>query len=298
MNAWLALAASFVVMGGQFAVGKLGLQAGLSAYDLVALRFIFAAAALAPVLGWRGWKDAAGIGWGRALLLAVIAGSPYSLLMFGALNFVPAGHGAMIVPSTTLVMGTVLGAWWLGERHPPRRYVGAVIVLAGVVLIGAHSLGAASGGQKGDLMFLLAGLCWGSYTLLVKRWKVAPLAATAALSMASLLYLPVYFAALGPRLQLVPVGDLLLQGLYQGIAQSVLAMIGYAYAVKKLGSTPVSVGLATVPVIGTLIGMVLVGEMPAALTCAGLAAVSLGMLVANWPAARAPAQLNPTGNLQ
>ena len=181
MNAWLALAASFVIMGGQFAVGKLGLQAGMSAYDLVALRFIFAAAALAPVLcmgGWQGIKSAAGIGWGRALLLALIAGSPYSWLMFGALNYVPAAHGAMIVPSTTLVMGTVLGALWLGERHPPRRYVGAVFVLLGVLLIGAHSIGTASGGL-GDAMFLTAGLCWGSYTLLcgaggLIRWPPPP----------------------------------------------------------------------------------------------------------------------------
>jgi len=298
MNAWLALAASFVIMGGQFAVGKLGLQAGMSTYDLVALRFIFAAAALAPVLcmgGWQSIRSAAGIGWGRALLLALIAGSPYSWLMFGALNYVPAAHGAMIVPSTTLVMGTVLGALWLGERHPPRRYVGAVFVLLGVLLIGAHSIGTASGGL-GDAMFLTAGLCWGSYTLLVRRWKLDPLAATAALSVASLLYLPLYFLALEPRLAQVAWGDILLQGLYQGIAQSVLAMIGYAYAVKKLGSAPVSVGIATVPVIGTLIGIVLIGESPAVLTWAGLAVVSVGMLVANWPAARLSSlQLKTTG---
>jgi drug/metabolite transporter (DMT)-like permease len=81
-----------------------------------------------------------------------------------------------------------------------------------------------------------------------------------------------------------------LQGLYQGLLQSVFAMVGYAYAVKKLGAAPVAVGVATVPVIGTLLAMVLTAEVPALLTWAGLAAVSLGMLVANWPVGRiAPA---------
>src|SRR5580693_818706 len=130
-------------MGGQFAVAKLGLAAGLTAYDLVALRFIFAALALAPVLlkwGRTGWRSAGGVGWGRAFLLALIAGSPYALLLFGALNFVPAGHGSMIVPGTTVVLGTVLGALWLGENHPRRRYAGAALVLLGIVLTGAHSL--------------------------------------------------------------------------------------------------------------------------------------------------------------
>ena len=289
MNAWLAMSAAFLIMGGQFAVGKLGLRAGLSAYDLVALRYVFAALALAPVLGLKwagGWKDAAGVGWVRALLLAVIAGSPYSLMMFSALNWVPAAHGAMLVPGVTVVMGTLLGALWLGERHPPRRYVGAALVLLGVLLIGAHSLDAPVTGRLGDALFLASGVAWGLYTLLVKRWKLEPLAATAALTMASLLYLPPYWLWLEPRLAGVPWSASLLQGLYQGVLQSVVAMIAYAYAVKRLGAATVAVGIATVPVIGTLIGIELAAEWPAGLTWAGLAAVSLGTLVANWPARR------------
>jgi drug/metabolite transporter (DMT)-like permease len=286
VNAWLVLTAVFAVMGGQFAVGKLGLAAGLDAWDLVALRYAFAAVALAPIMFMRGWKSAAGVGWGRALLLAVIAGSPYSLLMFGALEFVPSAHGAMIVPGITVVMGTVLGALWLGERHPARRYAGAALVLAGILLTGAHSLHGGAGhelGWVGDLMFLAAGLMWALYTLLVRRWKLDPLAATAALTMASLLYLPPYFLFLEPRLLQVPLSALLLQGIYQGVLQSVFAMIGYAYAVKKLGASPVAVGIATVPMIGTLIAMLVTSELPAALTWAGLAVVSLGIMVANWP---------------
>jgi drug/metabolite transporter (DMT)-like permease len=288
MNPWLVLSAVFAVMGGQFAVGKLGLAAGLTAYDLVALRYVFAAVALAPVLFTRGWRGAAGVGWGRALLLAVIAGSPYSLLMFGALNYVPSAHGAMIVPGITVVVSTVLGALWLGERHPLKRYVGAALVLVGIVLTGAHSLHGHAGPPNawlGDLMFLAAGLAWALFTLLVKRWKLDPLAATAALSLASLLYLPVYFAFLEPRILQVAFSAVLVQGVYQGLLQSVFAMVGYAYAVKKLGASAVAVGIATVPVIGTLIGMSVTGELPAALTWAGLAVVSLGILVANWPRA-------------
>jgi drug/metabolite transporter (DMT)-like permease len=293
MKTWLILGAAYLVMGGQFAVAKLGLAAGLTAHDLVALRFVFAAAALAPVLfarGWDGLKNAAGIGWGRALLLALIAGSPYALLLFGALNFVPAGHGAMIIPGTTVVLGTVLGALWLGENHPRRRYVGAALVLAGIILTGAHSLqGGAESGHAwlGDAMFLAAGLEWALFTLLVKRWKLDPLIATAVLSVISLLYLAPYFLLFEPRILQVPLSAVLLQGLYQGLLQSVFAMVGYAYAVKKLGAAPVAVGVATVPVIGTLLAMALTAEVPALLTWAGLAAVSAGMVVANWPVARA-----------
>jgi drug/metabolite transporter (DMT)-like permease len=283
MKAWLALAFTFVVMGGQFAVGKLGLRAGLTAYDIVALRVMFAALPLLPWLLARGFKSAAGVGWGRAIALALIAGSPYALLMFGALSYVPAAHGAMIVPGLTLVMGVALGALWLGEAQPPRRYAGAAIALAGLLLIGAHSFAAPGSHWIGDLLFCAAGLCWGLYSLLAKRWALQPLDATAALSVASLGYLPVYFLWLDPRLSVVPSHELLLQGAYHGILQGVLAMVGYTYAVQRLGAARVSVSVATVPVIGTLLAIALLGERPPFLTWIGLATVSLGMLVANWP---------------
>ena len=304
MNAWLVLAGAFLIMGGQFAVGKLGLAAGLSAYDLAALRFIFAAVALAPVFGVKwvgGWKDAAGVGWGRALMLALVAGSPYSLMMFAALHWVPAAHGAMLVPGVTVVVGTLFGPLWLGERQAPQRYAGAALVLLGILLIGAHSLDAPVSGRQGDALFLACGLAWASFTLLVRHWKLEPLAATAALSMASLLYLPVYWLLLEPRLASVAWSASLLQGVYQGLLQSVVAMIAYAYAVKRLGAAPVAVGIASVPVVGTLLGILLAAEWPAPLAWGGLAAVSLGMGVANWPLKRTPdsvatAALHPSSN--
>ncbi len=84
--AWLALAAAFVVMAGQFAVAKRGLSTGLTAYDIVALRFVGAAIPAAVILGRRGVRDLAGVGYGRGAFLALIAGSPYALLMYLALR--------------------------------------------------------------------------------------------------------------------------------------------------------------------------------------------------------------------
>ena len=65
--AWAILFAALVVMGGQFAVGKLGFAAGLTPYDLVALRFLGAAIVALPVVLRRGcgrWPEWGGdAGW-------------------------------------------------------------------------------------------------------------------------------------------------------------------------------------------------------------------------------------------
>ena len=135
--AWLALVAAFIVMAGQFAVAKHGLSVGLTAYDIVALRFLGAAIAAAAILVRRGVRDLGGVGYGRGAFLALIAGSPYALLMYIALRFAPAAHGAMLIPGVGMVVATVIGAAWVGEHHGRGRYVGVVIVLVGLSVLGA-----------------------------------------------------------------------------------------------------------------------------------------------------------------
>src|SRR5437899_1518032 len=104
-------------MGGQFAVARRGLAAGLTAHDIVALRFVGSALPAVGILLRSGISRLGGVGWGRGALLALVAGSPYAFLMYQALGFAPAAHGAMLVPGIGLIVATVIGAAWVGERH-------------------------------------------------------------------------------------------------------------------------------------------------------------------------------------
>jgi drug/metabolite transporter (DMT)-like permease len=281
--AWLVLLAALVVMGGQFAVGKLGLAAGLTPGDLVALRFVGAAVVALPVVLGRGLGSLAGVGWGRGLALAVVAGSPYALLMYGALQFAPAAHGAMLVPGVGLIVATVIGAAWVGERHAPARYLGAAVVLGGLVILGT---GGASGPRDtwlGDALFAVVGVAWGLFTLLIRRWQLDALAAVAALSIVSLAYVPVYALWLEPRVLEVAPGASFLQAGYQGVLQTMVAFVGYAFAVRRLGAGTASVATAAVPVFGALLAIPLIGEWPAATAWVGLATVCGGIALANVP---------------
>lgn len=276
-------------MGGQFAVGKLGFAAGLTPYDIVALRFLGAAVVAVPVMLRRGAGSLAGVGWRRGLALMLIAGSPYALLMYAALRFAPAAHGAMLVPGVGLIVATVIGAAWVGERHGAARYVGAGIVLAGLGILGAGGASAPGKTWLGDAIFAVVGVAWGFFTLVIRRWRLDAVAAVAALSILSLSYLPVYALALDPRLFAVPFAASLLQAGYQGLLQTIVAFAGYAFAVRRLGAGTASVATAGVPVFGALLAIPIVGEWPAPSAWAGLAIVCAGIAVANLPgASRSP----------
>jgi drug/metabolite transporter (DMT)-like permease len=279
--AWLVLLAALVVMGGQFAVGKLGLAAGLTPADIVALRFLGASIVALPVVLGRGPGSLAGVGWGRGLVLAVVAGSPYALLMYAALQFAPAAHGAMLVPGVGLIVATVIGAAWVGERHAPARYLGAAVVLVGLVILGTGGAAGSRDTWFGDVLFTLVGVAWGLFTLLIRRWHLDALAAVAALSILSLAYLPAYALWLAPRLLAVAPGASLLQAGYQGVLQTMVAFVGYAFAVRRLGAGTASVATAAVPVFGALLAIPLIGEWPAASAWVGLATVCAGIALAN-----------------
>ena len=292
--AWAILLAALVVMGGQFAVGKLGFAAGLTPYDLVALRFVGAAVVALPVVLRRGAWSLAGVGWGRGLALMLVAGSPYALLMYAALQFAPAAHGAMLVPGVGLIVATVIGAAWVGERHGTVRYVGAGVVLVGLTILGVGGAFAPGETWVGDAIFAVVGMAWGLFTLLIRRWRLDAVAAVAVLSILSLTYLPVYVVALHPRLLAVPLAASLLQAGYQGLLQTIVAFAGYAFAVRRLGAGTASVATAAVPVFGTLLAIPIVGEWPLPSAWAGLATVCAGIAIANLPgASRAPFEAAP-----
>jgi drug/metabolite transporter (DMT)-like permease len=280
-EAWLALAGAFLVMAGQFAVAKRGLSAGLTAYDIAALRFVGAALPAALILMRRGGAGLGGVGYGRGALLALIAGSPYAVLMYVALGLAPAAHAAMLIPGLGIVVATVFGAAWVGERHGRGRYAGILIVLTGLAVLGAGGAYSSPLTGLGDLLLVIGGVEWGLFTLLVRRWQLDALTATAALALLSLVYLPVYLLILHPRVFAVPLRDVLLQVGYQGVLLTVCAFAAYAFAVGRLGAGTAAIAAAAIPVLGTVLAIALIAESPSTATWIGLVTVCLGIVVAN-----------------
>jgi drug/metabolite transporter (DMT)-like permease len=96
----------------------------LTPWDLAALRFGVAGPLLLPIVVRHGLGHAAGIGWGRAVVLAIVAGAPYTLILYAGLALAPAGHGAVIITGATPVVSTLLVWFWLGDRPSATRRCG------------------------------------------------------------------------------------------------------------------------------------------------------------------------------
>ena len=275
---------SAVAMWGAYlAFARAGVSAGLTPFDFVALRYATAGAIMLPWLLAHGIGSLAGHGWRRGGALAVAAGPIFIALGVGGYLFAPLSHGAVIQPATITVGGALLAWALLGERLTRSRIAGGLLILAGVAAIASTGgAEAAAGAWVGDGLFVLAGLFWVAFTLMVRRWSVSPLAATAIVSVLSAaVAVPAYLAFGTPsNLLALPPATLLTQVVVQGVLSGVLAVLAFTKSVQLLGASRAALFPAMVPAAALLIGIPVTGEVPHGLEWLGMAVASAGLAVA------------------
>ena len=280
--AWGLLAAA--IWASYTVLARLGVKEGLSPGDLTLLRFAPGALIMAPLL-WRwGWRDLAGIGWRRGLLLTLLAGPGFSLLFMTGFSLAPLAHGAVIAPACQMLAGLALSAWLAHQRWTRESAVGAACVVLGLAFMGGDSLMHQQSATTllGDLLFALAGCCWGLFGALSRRWSVDPLRVTGVVVVLSFLLFAPLFLLLTDLDRLAAAGPdmLALQVVAQGLGAGLVAVLAFSRAVALLGSARAAFFGALVPGAASLLAIPVLGEVPSLLQVLGIAAVVGGLLVA------------------
>src|SRR6187200_2285278 len=206
-------AALFWALG--FVATRHGLKAGFTPPDLLMHRFLWSGIVFLPIVLRAGMGNLCGIGWGRGMVLMVLGGPVMSLISYTGFLFVPLGHGSVIQPSSATLGGLLLAAVFLRERVPASRVAGAVVIVGGLAVIGAESIGhIGSQGVLGDLLFVMTGLMFAVFGTLLRHWRVNAFSAATVISVLSLSLLPVYAAFGGfARVAALGLGENALQGL-------------------------------------------------------------------------------------
>ncbi len=262
-----------------------GIAQGLHASDLTALRFGVAGLLLMPLLlhTLRQRRTVLLDRWRLWLAVAALAGTPFGLLMFGALQFAPSSHAAVFPFAAMSVAGLVLSALVLGDRLTPRKGVGIGIVLAGLVLLGGVDATSFSGrALLGDAMFVAAGTLWAGFGVLLRRHRLDPLLATAVISVSALVtYVPAYLLWEGTaRLAAASATVLWTEVFVQGAIAGAGTLFTYATMVRLLGPARAAVFPALAPGLAALMAWPVLGHVPSPAEALGLVIVMSGLLLA------------------
>jgi len=259
-----------------FVSARHGVAVGMSPIVIALYRFVWSGLLLIPVVARGGVGNLGGVGWGRGSVLALLGGLPQAALSYAGFLFVPLGHGAIIQPSCASLGGLLLAALVLREPLPARRIGGALVMVVGLIVIGTEALKTlGTHGLTGDSMFVAAGFSFAIFGILLRLWRIPPVAATAVISVLSLAGLPLFIYRLG---------DVLAVGFYENVLQAVvqgaLAGTGAIYlftrAVILLGASRAVVFPSLVPPFTLLLGFIALAEVPTLLQFAGLVIVVIG----------------------
>lgn len=213
----------------------------------------------------------------------------YVVLVHYALQFVPAGRGALLAYSTPIwvVPAAVL---FLGEKLTQLRLAGLLCGLSGLAIL-FNPMGFDWSDPNvllGNGLCLLAALSWSIAILHMRghKWNLSPLQlAPWQLLVAALVGLP-FSILLEPRTHVELGWPLLLLVVYGGVFGTALAMWSTVSAIRRIGAVTTSVGLLGGPVVATAISVMLLGE-PLTLTLASglvliLSGVAMVSLAQAW----------------
>jgi drug/metabolite transporter (DMT)-like permease len=260
-----------------------GLQHGASPMDLTALRFGVSGLILLPVLAlhWRRAPEVLTRQWRVWLAVSLLAGTPFGLLMFGALRLAPASHAAVFPFAAMSVMGMVIAAIVLGDRLSLRRISGIAIVLGGLVLIsGIRPDSFTAMGALGDAMFILAGTLWAGFGILLRKHRLDPVLATAVISFSALVtFVPAYlWITGGAALLALDPQVLLVEVLVQGVIAGAGTLFTYASMVRILGPARAAIFPALAPGLASLLAWPVLAQAPGPAEAVGLVAVIAGLI--------------------
>jgi drug/metabolite transporter (DMT)-like permease len=205
-----------------------------------------------------------------------------TVLVFSALELVPAGRSSVVVWTSSL-WTVPIAAIFLGERMTPARWVGLSLGIAGVLAL-FEPWGfdwSDPGVAVGHILLILAAITNAATAVHIRahRWSIAPLDSMPwQLMAATLILVGLGFAVEGP-----PVIDwtpqLVWVVLYQGLLATGIAFWVQIVILRNLSAVSTNLSLMAVPVVGVVSSAIVLNEDVTTSLVLGLILVITGVAV-------------------
>lgn len=263
--AYLFLMSTMLLWGGNSVAGKLAVG-HVSPMTLVFLRWVMAVAILLPV-GWRtlceDWPEVRKH-WRLLAGLGACGFTFFNVIFYTALNYTTAINVSIeqaAMPIVIILANFVL--FRLSVR--PLQIVGVALTMVGIALTASHGdLGQLLKLQLnfGDAIMLVAVLCYSLYSVGLRlkpaiRWQSLMLA----LSIAALVMsVPFFVWEIVAGRVITPDTRGWALALYTALGASVVSQILYIKGNELIGANRAGLFINLVPIFGTLISVLIVGE--------------------------------------
>ena len=233
------------------------LQNGFLPNDLTMLRYCVAGMICLPFVIINYRKIAKSSFWLRSTVLALLAGPLYGWLVNKGMQLTPLSYASVMVPTFTMVI-TMLLLSRMGEKVSKAQVIGTLVIVFGLYSLINSPSSSEPQSNIGVAAFLLAGLAWSSFTILLKRWKIELVSTILMMNIVSgVIYFPVYITNAHSGLSSLPIEHWVTQIVVQSVVASIVVVFTFANAVKYLGATLASTLPALIPLVSISLAIVL-----------------------------------------
>lgn len=227
-------------------------------------------------------------GWKPVFVLGLLGVGGYNTLAYIALQYTVATNAVLL--NSFIPIATIAISWAFLGRHLSRiQAIGVTISFLGAATIiarGDPALLASLSINQGDLWMLGAVLIWAIYTVGL-QWRpsgVDPMLLLAALTSVGLMALtPLYLWELLQGRSINIHAGSLASLIYVGVFPSFLGYIFYNRGVAEVGANKASLFIHLMPVFGTILSVIFLGESPHGFHFAGIALILGGIWLTTRP---------------
>lgn len=297
-RAYIAFAAVCLIWGTTYLAIKVALET-VPPFAMGGMRYAIAGLVLGIGLRLRGTPFPPLSAWpSYALVGFFMLGLGNGGVTF-AEQYVPSGLAAVLIATSPFWMTGVESLWPGGEKLRLRHTLGLLVGFAGIlVLVWPDLLASFTGGSRygiGVLALQIACVGWAIGSSYAKRYTQARdvLAAAAMQMLFGGLWMLLFATIAGEWTRLSFNGTTTVALVYLTVFGSIAAYTAYAYALKHLPVSTVSLYTYVNPVIAVILGTLLLGEPFGLRMVVAAAIIGAGMLIVGIRQ-RAPAQARET----
>lgn len=277
-----------VLWGGNFVIGR-AVADDIAPFTLAFCRWCIAFLVLAPI-AFHAWKKDLPLfkqHWKIILLLSITGVAGFNTLVYIGLHDTTSINASLMNSSTPIII-YLLAFIALRETLTKQQIIGTIISLIGVLFI--LSGGSLSSLQnfhfnKGDVIVLVAIVCWSIYSLMIKQYAgILPGLSTFFMTIivGIGLLLPFFLY------ESFTVADTITWNvssiaaiLYVGCFASIVAFLSWNKGVMKIGASRASIFLNFIPVFAALFAVLFIEEQLHIFQLLGGITVIIGVLITN-----------------
>ncbi len=231
----------------------------LGTIDLGLIRYGVPALVLAPV-----WIKTGLIPRDVPLVLLAImvcgAGAVFFQFTTFAIHSTPAAAVGVLLGGSMPLAAALIGVLLFGERPDFTRCLGLVAIVAGLAILLALALGSHEISWISFVFLPFGALLWAGYTHAFKRSGLTALQGGALIAVWSFIIHAGLALAFGTTIFEVPMPEIGLQFLSQGVLSGLAAMLAYGIAVRSLGGSQAAAFSALTPVLAAFGGSIFLDE--------------------------------------